>query len=309
MRLKYGAIFIGLMAIIGFLAGCSATEDDGDLDPITDAIVADHKSIDLSAIPDSWIEEAKQKLHIAYGTASHGSQLYFGAAKLATWQYGGAKYAFNNGGSGGGLDWRVWIGNFGNLNIATSLDLDSNESYNRTAWEEATRVYLNSNPGVNVIMWAWCYGADTTEDNIELYLSMMTNLEQDYPNVRFVYMTGHANGTGETGDLHLRNRQIRDYCLENDKILYDFYDIECWDPDGHYYGDKDCDADCSYDSNGDGTNDANWAVNWQSAHPQPSSSWFPCDDCFSAHSQPLNCNLKASAVWWLWARLAGWDGN
>ena len=28
-----------------------------------------------------------------------------------------------------------------------------------------------------------------------------------------------------------------------------------------------------------------------------------------AHSQSLNCNQKAYAAWWLWARIAGWNGN
>jgi hypothetical protein len=32
--------------------------------------------------------------------------------------------------------------------------------------------------------------------------------------------------------------------------------------------------------------------------------WY---DCSSAHSEPLNANMKAYAAWWLWARLAGWD--
>jgi len=31
--------------------------------------------------------------------------------------------------------------------------------------------------------------------------------------------------------------------------------------------------------------------------------------CGSAHSEPLNANLKAYASWCLFARLAGWDGN
>ena len=66
----------------------------------------------------------------------------------------------------------------------------------------------------------------------------MSGLEKDYPYVRFVYMTGHTNGTGLSGNLHLRNQQIRDYCNANKKILYDFEDIESYDPDGKYFGDK-----------------------------------------------------------------------
>jgi len=34
--------------------------------------------------------------------------------------------------------------------------------------------------------------------------------------------------------------------------------------------------------------------------------WYRCG---SAHSQPLNANRKAYAAWWLWARLAGWNGE
>ena len=53
---------------------------------------------------------------------------------------------------------------------------------------------------------------------------------------RFVYMTGHTDGTGLDGTLHLRNQEIRNYCKANDKVLYDFEDIESYDPDGRYLG-------------------------------------------------------------------------
>jgi len=62
----------------------------------------------------------------------------------------------------------------------------------------------------------------------------MNDLERDFPDVHFVYMTGHLDGSGLTGNLHLRNEQIRNYCRENKKILYDFADIECYNPDGTY---------------------------------------------------------------------------
>ena len=54
----------------------------------------------------------------------------------------------------------------------------------------------------------------------------MNQLEIDYPNVKFVYMTGHLDGSGANGNLNLRNEQIRAYARANNKILYDFADIE-----------------------------------------------------------------------------------
>jgi hypothetical protein len=106
-----------------------------------------------------------------------------------------------------------------------------------------------------------------------------------------------------SGNLHLRNQQIRDYCTANGKVLYDFYDIELYDPDGNYYGDKSVNDNCDYDSDGNGSLDANWAIDWQNSHIE-NVDWYNCP---SAHSQPLNANRKAYAAWWLWARIAGWE--
>lgn len=303
MSLKKSFLLGLLIAFPMLISGCASsdrTEGGDDLDPVTEAILVDHRSTGLATIPETWIGQAKQKLHIAYGTASHGLQIYYGSACLSSSE-GTGKYAFNNGGTDGALDFRVWPSApyFGGLNMAISLDLGASTTYNNTAWEAATRIYLDAHPEVNVIMWAWCYGADSSAANIDLYLSLMSGLERDYPNVRFVYQTGHTNGTGLTGNLHLRNDQIRAYCAANNKILYDFEDIESWNPDGVYFGDKNCNANCDYTG-------GNWAIEWQNAHP---GEWFACDPCYACHSQPLNCNLKARAAWWLWARLAGWDGQ
>ena len=159
---------------------------------------------------------------------------------------------------------------------------------------------------MNIIVWSWCgqVAGRTEQTMVDTYLAPMTQLEEDYPGVTFVYMTGHADGGGEAGNVHVRNQQIRDYCIQNGKVLYDFYDIELYDPDGNYYGGKGVEDDCDYDSDDNGSVDKNWAADWQDAH-LVNEDWYSCS---CAHSKALNCNQKAYAAWWLWARLAGWPG-
>ena len=257
-----------------------------------DNMIIDHNCTKLSSIPAEYIDAAKQTLHIAYGHTSHGSQLTTGMTGLVTFK--GNTYAWNNGGTGGALDLHDY---------AMTGDLGNPD---RTSWADRTRTYLNSNTDVNVVIWSWCgQVSSATEADINTYLNLMADLESDYPDVKFVYITGHLDGTGLTGNLHLRNEQIRKYCKDNDRILFDFADIECYNPDGTYFGDRKPNDACAYDTNDDGTLDGNWAVEWQNSHTR-GVDWFSCS---SAHSEPLNANQKAYAAWWLWARLAGWDSN
>jgi hypothetical protein len=264
-----------------------------DNDPkVVDDGVINHTCIDLTAIPADWINTAKADLHIAYGHTSHGSQIIDGMTGLVAFK--GSAYAWNNGGTNGALDLHDY---------AMPGDL-GNPDY--TQWEVETRSYLAANNDVNVIIWSWCGEVSgASEENINTYLDLMTGLEEDFPDITFVYMTGHLDGTGLTGNLHLRNEQIRTYCKTNKKFLFDFADIESYNPDGVYFGDKIPNDNCDYDSNNDGTRDANWAIEWQDSHDE-GVEWYSCS---SAHSQALNANMKAYAAWYLWARIAGWDGN
>jgi hypothetical protein len=175
-----------------------------------------------------------------------------------------------------------------------------------TSWADKTRYYLDSfGSDRNVVIWSWCGGvSDNTKEGIDKYLSAMNELELQYPSVTFVYMTGHLDGTGETGNLHSCNNQIREYCRENHKVLYDFADIESYDPDGACYLGQGADDGCYYHL---GQN--NWAKEWCAANPHSEL----CTDCgyqgCCAHSEPLNCNLKARAFWWMLARIVGWEGD
>jgi len=276
----------------------SCKKDNSASENLPSDMIINHNCTKIALIPQTVIENAKTKLHIAYGHTSHGSQITEGMTGLADWK--GSLYGWNNGGTNGALDIRDYYGSFGGSNAS---DL-GNPDY--TAWEAATRTYLNANTNINVIIWSWCGEvSNATEQNITNYCSLMTGLENDYPNVKFVYMTGHLDGSGLTGNLHLRNEQIRKYCKDNNKVLFDFNDIECYNPDGLYFGDKKPTDACTYDSNNDGVQDKNWATEWQTSHTV-NVDWYQCG---SEHSQPLNANQKAYAAWWLWARLADWNGQ
>jgi len=275
----------------------------------TAPLIIDNLNTDITVVPLQYIEAAKDELHIAYGHTSHGSQIMDGMSGLNDFINGGGlgldlpddTFAWNNGGDDGALDIR---------DGAMGGDVGYYPD-----WVDETHDYLgtpngngrgSNHPEINVIMWSWCGQASgySETDMVERYLAPMTALEEEYPGITFVYMTGHSDGSGEEGNLHLRNQQIRDYVAANNKVLFDFYRIELYDPDGNYYGNKAVNDNCDYDSDGNGTRDRNWATSWQNAHTE-NVDWYTCG---CQHSQPLNCNRKGYAIWSLWASLAGWNG-
>ena len=265
-------------------------------------LIIDHKTLRLASISEYWINQAKTKFHIGYQHTSHGSQIVDGMTGLAAWK--GSLYAFNNGGSNGALDLR----DYDLYTYAYSSGTVQAEDLGNPNWVQNTRNYLNAKPQINVIMWSWCgQVSGASEAGINDYLNLMNQLEQEFPNVKFVYMTGHVDGGRITDNCYLRNEQIRKYCRDNNKILFDFADIESWDPDGVSYVNKLVLDSCYYDANNNGNpwdDTANWAIDWQNSHVL-GVDWY---NCGSAHSQPLNANLKAYAAWWMFARMAGWDG-
>lgn len=267
-------------------------------------IISNHSYANLESlrtIPISAIETAKNNLHIAYGHTSHGSQITTGMTGLNNFANTGIL----------GSNYPVNLFDWNDGGAYNSLDLHdyamAGDCGYYPEWVDNTVTYLedDGNSDINIIIWSWCGQVSSISEATMTtnYLEPMANLEEAYPDIIFIYMTGHLDGTGLDGTLHLRNEQIRDFCLDNNKVLYDFADIETYNPDGLYYGDKNPNDNCDYDLV-DGSS-GNWAIEWAGSHTED-VDWYACN---SAHSHALNANMKAYAAWWLWARIAGWNGH
>ena len=226
-------------------------------------ILADHScTAEFSAIPDTVLAAVASDLRIYYGHTSHGSQLMTGLSML---QAENSKY------------------------IPPHIQEHSGDLGHNGAlgWEESTRNFLlDHHTDYNVVIWSWCGGcSDNTDEGIDIYLEAMNQLELDYPDIVFVYMTGHLDGTGPDGILYRSNNRIRDYCAANKKVIYDFADIESYDPEGVYYPDE--------------TDSCQWCFDWCDQY-----ECVGCGDC--AHSHCFNCYRKGQAFWWMLARINGW---
>ncbi|MCF6242486.1 MAG: hypothetical protein L3J74_14200, partial [Bacteroidales bacterium] len=294
------------------------------------SFIINHTHTDLSQIPDYWIDSAQNKLKIMYFRRSHGSHIDVGGmAALRRYSSAyAAKYDYNETGSGGALKL---------MNQWHSVDFEPD------TWYSITRAFLDdpANADINVVMWAW--SSKFYISNVQAYLDTMEVFIADYGingnkildgtrsvPVTFIFQTATSQASDVANQIvYEQNQLIRQHCINNNRILFDFNDIETYNPDGEYFGDgnpdgsysglKRLDDDISYNLDVGGR--GNWGIEWNNANPTSELAQLSADNICTVceHSDQrenpdednsrLHCVLKGRAAWWLWAKLAGWGAR
>ena len=265
------------------LVSASNSLDDTTFVPAqwTGGLIIDHTCIDLNAIPSEYIEAAQDDVKIHYAHTSHGGQITTGLSQIesanATFDVSRTSLALPT--DAGALC--IYDGNSPHTYITPDL------YWQGTSATAITQNTINNNPTFTVSLWSWCTQVDGYDAaGIQEYLDTMTVLETANPGITFVYMTGNAQATGGSGyNRWVNNEMIRQYCIDNDKVLFDFADLDVWSNgvQNTYAHDP-----------GDGT------VQVPSEHAD-----FIGNE--AGHTTYTSCDQKGYAFWWLVAMLAGWN--
>ena len=266
------ASVVAVAAFAGFVGGWDGASP----------LIIDHNCTDLASIPAAYVDSVKAYMRLHYAHTSHGSQLTHGADTI---YFHDPFYAVSIGDSHLPDETGVFCVFRGQEDRTY---IEPHQYWETEAGMNDTRDVLRNNPQISVSMFAWCTQmSSASEAYVQAYLDSMTQLESEFPNVTFVYMTGNAQSAGAAANRFARNEQIRQHCIDNNKVLFDFADLDCWwfNP---------------------GTQE--WELNtytdyyeniYPLQHPQ-----FDGDEL--AHTTVESCVQKGKALWWMMAALSGW---
>jgi hypothetical protein len=246
--------FVVLVLVLAAVVGGSETR----------AIVVDHNCVELAAIPEAYLLPASS-LRVLMRHASVGQGIVWGLDCLA------GAHPTNQVCScfpAGRYDRRNWVFEPRMGNWREKIDDLVTQTAARTG-------------DFDVFMSKLCYidALGNGHPDWEYFCGRMEQLEADYPDKTFVWWTIPLTRDGQPG-TDVFNAQMRTYCVDHQKVLFDIADIECHDPNG---------------------------VKLVNAQGNEVISQEYTKEIHAGHLNPTGRVRVASAFWYLMARLAGWD--
>lgn len=277
----------------------------------------------IRSIPVAFIQKAQHDFNIAYQHTSHGTHVTYGLFGLQDYKLGDKQlFAISRNTEEAG---KLSLFDYAIESYAEpgedATDLSSDQE---AAFIQATRNYLDDplNANINVVMWSWC---NIAEHNVtDIYLPGMQTLIDEYGHggtklgsdvgqraipVDFIFMTGHANQNENIGEGKPKSQSdlITNYCQSNGYYCLDYYSIDTYCMNDVYYEDAGEDGDSQIYG-------GNYYHDFEGSsllgHDYYENKEMPDGNVvYGSHTtQHITSNRKAYAMWWILARLAGWDG-
>ena len=259
-------------------------------------IIADHTIVDrFDNIPQAYIDEVK-KLWLLLPGESHAAGYRTGLEALEALY---PAYQVNVGTSPpeAYTDTHLRISSrpWGDIDNETGWALSYGEEDWFTSALAKTRTkagitYCNDTFGVTIgamgFGWCWDLTASATDYNTATDEYVAYCAANSYA-TKIFYTTGPVDTyTGEQGYWqYLKYTTIRDHvALDNTRVLFDYADILCYDDDGS------------------GPNTTTW-----DGHTYPIITSANEDPVVSGHISAIGRLRIAKAMWWMLARLSGWE--
>ena len=248
------------------------------------AIVINHNTVNAALIPQSYLNLAAQK-NVVFDHHSIGGNIMTGMDTLQS--QNPARYSFVSQFAPASSWFTTHHGT--GINIGEFQDGDNYYPDTKIAGFDTT---IRGGIGnvVNIALMKFCF-LDISDDAANglstwnSYRTMMTNLIATYPNTRFIWMTGALEQALSPAYINreksLFNNALRQYVQSNGGVLYDLADIESHDPNG------------------------NLIVDGQ-GYEALYSGYAQTQD---HHLNSTGQQRTASALWWAFAQVSGWDGG
>lgn len=266
-------------------------------------IIADHTIVEEYVnIPQLYIDEIK-KMWLSYAGESHSAAIRTGLTLLESVD---SRFQVNVTESGTPESYasshlRVSRATWGDVSHSTGWIYGYGEEdwYTSSTAIDRTKAgitYCNVNgPVLNAFGFGWCWDPNEGADDMVTYNNAAKEYVDycninDYPTTVF-FTTGPVDGGNASGEVgynkYLAYEAIRDYVALNEtRILFDYADILCYDDDSET------------------PNTTTW-----SGHDYPIITTTNSLPEQTGHISNTGALRLAKAIWWMLARITGWDGN